>query len=99
MTPKRRWFQFSMRSLFVIVRPVITLAVIYVLSIGPVFSYYLSRDEEIPPIVFRAYYPMGRYAPPAMLCNYIASWGVPDIVVYFVLCDYHHEEVKRNSGG
>jgi len=76
-----------------------TLGIVYVLSIGPAFSYYLLRDEVPPPFVWRVYYPVGRYAPPDILCHYMSLWGVPDITMYFVICSYHPEEVKRNSGG
>jgi 4-hydroxybenzoate polyprenyltransferase len=81
------------RKPFVAIGWICSAIVVYALSIGPVFAYYLSRDEpHLPDPVFRAYRPLCHTVSPTVICSYMRLWGVPDIVMYFVLCDYFPEK-------
>ena len=94
------------RKPFVAIGWICSAIVVYALSIGPVFAYYLSRDEFcLPDPVFRAYRPICRTVSPTIQYRYMRLWGVPDIVMYFILCDYFpekggqqvHDEISSNE--
>jgi len=65
----------------------------YVLSVGPVFGYYRTRDWNVPEIVLRAYRPIFRtYSGPVMY-KYLGLFGVPEIETYFLVCCYYPEKI------
>ena len=78
-----------------VVMGLIVVPILYVLSLGPVFSYYVNGDKPMPMAMYQSYRPLFHFIPEAS-SRYLAYWNVSEIEAFFVT-DTPGRVVERNE--